>query len=100
MLNIHNEHFIDIKNFLNHPWSVAIDSLGEYVNQINQVAKDVTEIRNTGKGPDGSRILFPHIPYILEEDVLISDEEKRELLSLKEKAKSYDAVVSIGIGGS
>ena len=100
MLNINNELFIDIKNFLNHPWSMAIDSLGEYVNQINQSVKYVTEIRNTGKGPDDSRILFPHLPYILEEDVLISDEEKRELLSLKEKAKSYDAVVSIGIGGS
>lgn len=37
---------------------------------------------------------------MLEENVLISEEEKNALLSLKEKAKSYDAVISIGIGGS
>ena len=32
--------------------------------------------------------------------MLISEEEKEALFSLKEEAKSYDAVISIGIGGS
>lgn len=44
--------------------------------------------------------MFPHLSYLLEENVLISEEEKEALLSLKEEAKSYDAVISIGIGGS
>ena len=61
---------------------------------------DVAELRRTGKGPDGSSVLFPHLPYLLKENVLISEEEKKDLLSLGEKAKSYDVVISIGIGGS
>ena len=99
-MTINNELFIDIKNFLNHPWSVTKDDLEKHAAEINQAAKAVTELRDTGKGPDGSLVLFPHLPYLLEENVLISDEEKKELLSLKEIAPSYDAVVSIGIGGS
>ena len=99
-MNINNELFIDIKNFLNHPWSITTKDLEQYDAEINQAAKAVTELRNTGKGPDGRLVLFPNLPYLLEENVLISEEEKNALLSLKEKAKSYDAVISIGIGGS
>lgn len=43
---------------------------------------DVAELRRTGKGPDGSSVLFPHLPYLLKENVLISEEEKKDLLSL------------------
>lgn len=100
MLNINNKLFVDIKNFLNHPWSVTPENMVKHADEINQAAKAVTELRDTGKGPDGSLVLFPHLPYLLEENVLISEEEKKSLLSLKEKAKSYDAVISIGIGGS
>lgn len=99
-MNINNGLFIDIKKFLNHPWSITTKDLEQYDAEINQAAKAVTELRNTGKGPDGSLVLFPHLPYILEENVLISEKEKNALLSLKEKVKSYDAVISIGIGGS
>lgn len=99
-MTINNELFIDIKKFLNHSWSIATKDLEKYDAEIKQAAKVVTELRNTGKGPDGSLVLFPHLPYILEENVLISEEERKSLLSLKEKAKFYDAVISIGIGGS
>lgn len=71
-----------------------------YGSCIKQAAENVAKLRCTGKGPDGSSVLFPHLPYLLEEDVLISEEEKKALLSLREEAKSYDAVISIGIGGS
>lgn len=100
MLNINNELFVDIKNFLNHPWSVTPENMVKHADEINQAANAVTELRDTGKGPDGSQVLFPHLPYLLKGEVLISEEEKNALLSLKEKAKSYDAVISIGIGGS
>lgn len=99
-MTINNELFIDIKKFLNHPWSITTKDLEQYDAEINQAVKAVDDIRNTGKGPDGSLVLFPHLPYLLEENVLISEGEKKELLSLKEMAPSYDAVISIGIGGS
>lgn len=99
-MNINHELFIDIKKFLNHPWSITTKDLEQYDAEINQAANAVTELRSTGKGPDESLVLFPHLPYLLEENVLISEEEKNALLSLKERAKSYDAVISIGIGGS
>lgn len=99
-MNINNELFIDTKNLLGQPWNVTIEDLKRAAPEVERAAKAVTEIRNTGKGPDGSLVLFPHLPYLLEENVLISEEEKEELYSLKEKAQSYDAVISIGIGGS
>ena len=83
-MNINNELFMDIEKFLNHPWSITTKDLEQYDAEINQAAKAVTELRNTGKGPDGSLVLFPHLPYMLEENVLISEEEKNALLSLKE----------------
>lgn len=99
-MNIDNELFIDFKHLLGNPWSVTEKALATYGPCIKQAARDVSELRHTGKGPDGSSVLFPHLPYLLEEDVLISVEEKKDLLSLWEEAKSYDAVISIGIGGS
>lgn len=40
------------------------------------------------KGPDGGYVLFPHLPYLLEENVLISEEEKKALLSLRKRPKA------------
>lgn len=71
-----------------------------YETQVSIAAKAVDQIRQTGKGPDGSDVLFTHLPYLLQENVLITDEEKERLLALQEKAKYYDVVISIGIGGS
>ena len=99
-MNIDNELFIDFKHLLGNPWSVTEKALATYGPCIKQAARDVSELRRTGKGPDGSSVLFPHLPYLLKEDVLISEEEKKDILSLREEAKSYDAVISIGIGGS
>ena len=89
-MDIQNELFIGIKNLLGNPWSVTVGNLEAYGACIKQAARDVSELRRTGKGPDGSSVLFPHLPYLLEEDVLISEEEKKNLLSLREEAKSYD----------
>ena len=99
-MDIHNELFIDVKHLLGNPWSVTEEDLATYGPCIKQAAMDVAELRRTGKGLDGSFVLFPHLPYLLKENVLISEEEKKDLLSLREEAKSYDAVISIGIGGS
>ena len=99
-MNIDNELFIDFKHLFWNPWSVTEKALATHGPCIKQAARDVSELRRTGKGPDGGSVLFPHLPYLLEENVLISEEEKKDLLSLREEAKSYDAVISIGIGGS
>lgn len=99
-MNIDNELFIDFKHLLGNPWSVTEKALATYGPCIKQAARDVSELRRTGKGPDGSSVLFPHLPYLLAENVLISEEEKKALLFLREEAISYDAVISIGIGGS
>ena len=99
-MDIHDEFFIDVKNLLGNPWSVTEEDLVKYGSCIKQAAEDVAKLRHTGEGPDGSSVLFTHLPYLLAENVLISEEEKKDLLSLQEEAKSYDAVISIGIGGS
>jgi glucose-6-phosphate isomerase len=99
-MDIHDEFFIDVKNLFGNTWSVTEKALATYGPCIKQAARDVSELRRTGKGPDGSQVLFPHLPYLLKEEVLISREEREALLRLREEAKSYDAVISIGIGGS
>ena len=99
-MTIHNELFIGIKHLLGNPWSVTEKDLSTYGSCIKHAAEDVAKLRYTGKGPDGSQVLFPHLPYLLKEEVLISNEEREALLRLREKAKGYDAVISIGIGGS
>lgn len=92
--------FIDVQHLLEKPWSVKWEELEAYRSLIWSVAQTVESIRETGKGPDGSDVLFPHLPYLLDEDVLISPKEREALLELPEVAKRYDAVISIGIGGS
>jgi glucose-6-phosphate isomerase len=99
-MNIGNELLIDIKHLCGNRWSVKRKDLDTYSRQIRRAAKDVSKLRQSGKGPDGSQVLFPHLPYLLKEEALISREEREALLRLREEAKGYDAVISIGIGGS
>src|SRR3712207_5919543 len=99
-MNIGNELFVDIKHLCGNRWSVKREDLDTYSRQIRRAAKDVSKLRQSGKGPDGSQVLFPHLPYLLKEEVLISKEERKALLRVRGEAKDYDAGVSIGIGGS
>lgn len=90
----------DYRNLFKKPWGVEQKYFETYKYRVLEAIKEVNSIRCDGKCSAGDCVMFPHLPYILEENILISDEEKNELLSLKEKAKGYDAVISIGIGGS
>lgn len=99
-MTINDELIIDIKHLLGNRWSVKREDLDTYSSQIRRAAGDISRLRQSGKGPDGSQVLFPHLPYLLNEEVLISKEERDSLLRLREEAKGYDAVISIGIGGS
>ena len=99
-MTINDELIVDIKYLLGNRWSVKREDLDTYSSQIRRAAGDISRLRQSGKGPDGSQVLFPHLPYLLKEEVLISKEEREALLRLQEEAKGYDAVISIGIGGS
>lgn len=99
-MTINDELMIDIKHLWGNRWSVKREDLDTYSRQIRRAAGDISKLRQSGKGLDGSQILFLHLPYLLKEEVLISKEEREALLRLREKAKGYDAVISIGIGGS
>ena len=99
-ISINDQLFIDVDHIFGKPWSVKSEELKRYEVRIRKAASDVEKIRNTGKGPNGSQVLFPHLPYLLEENVLISEEEKKALLDLNEAAKAFDVLISIGIGGS
>lgn len=99
-LTIQDALSLDIDYLYGRSWSVREDDLKAHEEQINRAAKEVSEIRRNGKGPDGSHVFFPHLPYLYEENLLIGDDEKQRIKTLSEKAKEMDAVVSIGIGGS
>lgn len=57
-MNIGNELFIDINHLLGNRWSVKREDLDIYSRQIRRAARDVSKLRQSGKGPDGSQILF------------------------------------------
>ena len=99
-MDIGKELFIDVNHMSENSWGVKKEDIEVYNEQIHRAAEKVASIRSSGKGPDGSLVLFPHLPYLLTEDLLISPKEKECLLSLREKAKDYDILISIGIGGS
>lgn len=98
--SINNELYIDVSHMFGEKWNVTAGDLSRYGEDIRRAAEAVEGIRATGKGPDGSSVLFPHLPYLLEEGLLISKEEKERLLALGEKAKDVDILISIGVGGS
>ena len=91
---------IDVRNLLGHEWSVKEEDLSACSGEIAKAAKEVTKLRRTGLGPDGSLVLFPRLPYILDEEVLISKEEKEALAKAESLSKAQDVIISIGIGGS
>ena len=87
-ISIHDELYIDVNNIFGQDWSVKDEDLVWYDADIHRAAEAVEKIRTTGKGPNGVSVLFPHLPYLLDEDLLISEEEKENLLSLGCNLKS------------
>ena len=99
-MTIQNELDIDIRNLLGNPWSVKEGDLKNIEDRIHQAGRSLTELRKSGKGPDGSLVLFSRLPYILEEERLMSKEEREHLSHVHELSKASDILISIGIGGS
>lgn len=98
--SINNEVFINLTNSFGHTWSVQERDLQKYQKHILNAAEEVRNIRSAGKGPAGELVLFPHLPYILDESLLMTDSERDKLDKLDILVKRQDAVISIGIGGS
>lgn len=99
-MHFQDELTIDMTHFSGEGWGITEEEIDACKERIREAALSVERLRKSGKGPDGSLVLFPHLPYLLEEEILISKEERERLLALSKLAKEQDIVVSIGIGGS
>ena len=99
-MDIQQELYINVRNLLGNSWSVDENDLKAYGAEISRAAEEVEKLRKTGKGPDGTDVLFTRLPYILEENRLISEKEREALEKLDALSKSQDILISIGIGGS
>ena len=99
-MDIQQELYINDRNLLGNSWSVDENDLKAYGAEISRAAEEVEKLRKTGKGPDGTDVLFTRLPYILEENRLISEKEREALEKLDALSKSQDILISIGIGGS
>lgn len=82
-------------------WNVKKEDLSRYAPIIEKAAREVSRIREIGEGPRaGEHVLFPRLPYLLEEKRLISEEELAAMGDLSARCCGMDAVISVGIGGS
>lgn len=91
---------INLQYVFGSKWNVNTEDLKNYSSVISNAARRIQRIRKTGKGPGGEAVLFSRLPYILEEDILMTAEERRHLELLDGMGKEQDVLISIGIGGS
>lgn len=91
---------VDLQYIFGSKWNVNAEDLQNYEAVISNAAKRVQRIRETGKGPGGKAVLFSRLPYILDENVLMTAEERLRLERLDGIGKEQDVLISIGIGGS
>lgn len=91
---------VDLQYIFGSKWNVNAEDLQNYEAVISNAAKRVQRIRKTGKGPGGKAVLFSRLPYILDENVLMTAEERLRLERLDGIGKEQDVLISIGIGGS
>lgn len=82
-------------------WNISKDDLITEKEALKRAAESLSSIRRYGKGPEGQEVLFPHLPYLLDEGLLMPEEEKRKLDDFLSRMKgNLDILISAGIGGS
>lgn len=81
---IGHEITIDLSCLAGEEWNIPAGEIREGQEAIKQAAAFAERIRETGQGADGSSVLFQHLPYILDENLLMDEEEKEHLRSLAE----------------
>ena len=94
---------VDMTYMTGQPWSVKASDFEARRREIGRAAAAVQRIRSAGEGPrEGESVLFPRLPYILEEQRLMGAEEQAQMRRLAAVARGggLDAVISVGIGGS
>ena len=65
---------VDLQYIFGSKWNVNAEDLQNYEAVISNAEKRVQRIRETGKGPGGKAVLFSRLPYILDENVLMTAE--------------------------
>lgn len=92
---------LDCSKLCGIPWGVQIGDMEEKRAVFQEAAGALARIRKEGTSPgELAPVLFPHLPYILEEKKLISEEEIRHMEELAQWTHDeVDAVISVGIGG-
>ena len=71
-MHFQDELTIDMTHFSGEGWGITEKEIDACKERIREAALSVERLRKSGKGPDGSLVLFPHLPYLLEEEILIS----------------------------
>ena len=92
----------DWTHLFGQDWNVTPSDMETYGAEIARAAGAAARIRERGCGPrEGERVLFPHLPYLLQEKTLMPEEEIAAMESLSaECCGGFDVVLSVGIGGS
>lgn len=94
---------VSCANFFGQSWNIQEKDFEETEEKLKRAAGALRKIREEGVAlRAGERVLFPHLPYILEEGTLMPAEEIRGMRELSEECGNgkVDAVISVGIGGS
>ena len=81
-------------------WAVTETEVQGAAAEIRRATKELSDIRIPGAGPCGERVRFPRLPYLLEENSLLTDSERARWETLSSWRGKIDAIVSVGIGGS
>lgn len=92
----------DWTNVFGQDWNVTPADMEACGAAIARAAGAAARIRESGCGPrEGERVLFPHLPYLLQEKTLMPEEEITAMEALSAECRGgFDAVLSVGIGGS
>ena len=91
---------VDFSYLYEHPWAVSEKEIEEAAPVVSRAAKEISKIRETGEGPNGEYVRFPHLPNLFSDASLWSESEAERYAKLLNLVKDLDAVISVGIGGS
>lgn len=93
---------VDCSKLYGIPWGVQAADMEEKRETFQKAVDALASIRQKGISPgEETPVLFPHLPYLLEEKKLISEEEIQHMDELAQFShEKVDALISVGIGGS
>lgn len=84
-------------------WNITEEDMTGCRKEMAAAAETLAGIRGNGCGlREGEKVFFPRLPAILRENFLMTAEEKADMEALAARCRKgeFDAVISVGIGGS